>query len=64
MDRYKYMKLALGFFPDKIIKQYDLCRLVCPNGWICMEICKGMPVLKQASRIANDQLKIHLSQFG
>ena len=46
MSRYNYMKLALDFFPDEIIEQYDLCSLVCPNGWIYMEICKGIPGLK------------------
>ena len=61
MARYEYTKLALDFFPDEIIKQYDLRSLVCPNVWIYMEIRKGMPGLKQASRIANDRLKIHLT---
>ena len=64
MARYEYMKLALDFFPDKIIEQYDLHSLVCPNGWIYMEIRKGITGLKQAVRIANDRLKIHLAQFG
>ena len=64
MSRYEYMKLALDFFPDKIIEQYNLRRVVCPNGWIYMDIRKGMPGLKQSSRIANDWLKIHLAKFG
>ena len=63
MSQYKYMKLVLDFFPEEIIEQYDLRSLVCPNDWIYMEIRKGMPGLKQAGRIANDQLKIHLAQF-
>ena len=64
MSRYEYMKLAFDLFPDKIIKHYYLRILVCPKGWIYMEIGKGMPVIKQAGRIANDRLKIHLDQFG
>ena len=64
MARYNYMKLALDFFPDEIIEQYDLRILVCTNDWIYMEIRKGMPGLKQAGRIANDRLKTHLAQFG
>ena len=63
MSRYEYMKLALDLFPYKIIEQYNLRSLVCPNSWIYMEICKGMPGLKQAGRITNDRLKIHLTQF-
>ena len=61
MACYEYMKLALDLLPDEIIEQYDLRSLVCPNGWIYMEIRKGMPGLKQAVRIANDRLKIHLT---
>ena len=63
MSRYEYMRLALDFFPDNIIEQYNLHSLVYPNGWIFMDIRKGMPGLKQAGRIANDRLKIHLAQF-
>ena len=48
---------------DEIIEQYNLRSLVCPNGWIYMEIRKGIPGFKQTDRIANDRLKIHLAQF-
>ena len=64
MSRYEYMKLTLDFFTDEIIEQYDLHSLVCPNGCIYMEIHKGMPGLKQARCVANNRLKIHLTQFG
>ena len=42
--RYKYMKLALEFFLDEIIEQYDLLSLVYPNGWIYMDIAKACRV--------------------
>ena len=58
------MKLALDFFPGKIIEQYDLHSIVYPKGWIYMNIRKGIRGLKQAGRIVNDWLKIHLTQFG
>ena len=64
MSQYKYMKLVLDFVPEEIIEQYDLNILVCLNDWIYIEIHNGMPGLKQAGRIANDWLKIHLTQFG
>ena len=63
MARYKYMKLALACIPDKIIQQYSL-QTLSSDGWVYLEIRKGMPVLKQAGRIANDRLKAHLDQFG
>ena len=64
MARYEYMKVAFDLLLEEIIKHYDLRSLVFPNGWIHMEICKCMPGLKQAGRIANDRFKIHLTQFG
>ena len=53
MARYEYMKLALACIPDEIIEQYSLHTLS-SDGWVYLEIQKGMPGLKQAGRIAND----------
>ena len=63
MARYEYMKLALAYIPDEIIEQYSL-RTLSYDGWVYLEIRKGMPVLKQSGRIANDRLKSHLAKFG
>ena len=63
MSRYKYMKLALACIPDEIIEKYSL-RTLSSDGWVYLDIRKGMPGLKQASRISNDRLKSHLAQFG
>ena len=63
MARYEYMKLALACILDKIIEQYNLNTLS-SDGWVYLEIRKGIPGLKQAGRIAKDQLKVHLSKFG
>ena len=57
------MQLALACIPDKIIDQYSLCA-ISPDGWVYLEIRKGMLGLKQAGSIANDQLKAHLAHFG
>ena len=61
--QYEYMKLALACIPDKIIEQYNFHALS-SDGWVYLEIQKGMPGLKQAGRIANKRLKAHLSHFG
>ena len=53
MASYKYMKLALACIPDKIIEQYNLNTLS-SDGWVYLEIHKGMPGLKQASHISNN----------
>ena len=57
------MKLALACIPDKIIDQYSLHTLS-SDGWVYLEIRKGMRGLKQAGHIANDRLKAHLANFG
>jgi hypothetical protein len=64
MSRYEYMKLHLSKIPDEVIHEYDLRSLANPDGWVYMEIRKGMPGLKQAGRIANDRLTTHLAKFG
>ena len=63
MGRYKYMQISLVILPEEIIAQYNLLQLA-SNGWAYLETRKGMPGLKQAGRIANNRLKIHLSNFG
>jgi hypothetical protein len=64
MERYEYMKMHLDVFPDEIIDQYHLRDLTDKNGWVYMEIRKGIPGLKQAGRIANDRLTKHLAKYG
>ena len=57
------MKIALSITPKEIIIQYNLRALV-TDGRVYMEIRKGMPGLKQAGKITNNRLKLHLSKFG
>ena len=45
MGRYEYMKISLAILPEEIIAQYNLLQLA-SNGWVYLEIHKGMPVLK------------------
>ena len=63
MDRYEYMKMALAIIPKEIISQYQILSLA-SYGWIYMDICKGMPGLKQSGRIVSNRLQLHLAQFG
>jgi hypothetical protein len=56
MSRYEYMKIHISKIPDGIVHEYALKPLATPDGWVYMEICKGMPGLKQAGQIANDRL--------
>jgi hypothetical protein len=63
MDRYEYMRLAVNTLPDEIIQQYKLLDLV-HNGYIYVEIRRGMYGLPQAGIIANHQLVKRLAPFG
>ena len=55
--------MSLEMTPKEIISQYQLHSLAL-DGWIFMQIQKGIPGLKQAGRIANYRLRIHLAKFG
>ncbi len=57
------MRPPLNILPTKIVTQYNLTSLAC-DGWIYMEIQKGMPGLKQAGKIANERLRKHLAKYG
>ena len=55
MDRYEYMKISVKLIPKDIFELYSLASLV-HNGFVYVEIRKGMYGLPQAGRLANDKL--------
>ena len=57
------MKMKLKIIPQEIIDQYKIQDLV-KDGWVYMNIVKGMPGLKQAARLANERLVHHLAPYG
>ena len=44
MEEYKYVRLSLDIILQEIIQQYDLLGLA-KDGWVYMEIRKGMPAV-------------------
>ena len=46
MVYFEYMKLPLSMLPQDIIYQYNLKDLVAADGYVYMDIRKGMPGLK------------------
>ncbi len=42
MPRYEYMRVPIAWIPDKIIQEYNLWEIVDDEGYIYMEIRKGM----------------------
>jgi hypothetical protein len=57
------MRLPLTILPLDIIEKHDLKRLTV-NGWVYLEIQKGMYGLKQAGLLANQLLQKRLKPFG
>jgi hypothetical protein len=63
LDRYEYMKMSLSLFPQDIINHYGLLDKAL-NGYIYMEIHKGMYGLPQAGIMANKFLRKRLAKHG
>jgi hypothetical protein len=63
LPRFEYMKILLSRFPEEIIQKYSLNALAV-DGWVYIEILKGMYGLKQAGLLANQLLQTRLAPFG
>jgi hypothetical protein len=63
LNRFEYMKMPLCLFPQDIIDHYRLNDKVL-NGYVYMDICKGMYGLPQAGILANKLLKKRLAIHG
>jgi hypothetical protein len=57
------MKMLLSRFPEEIIQKYNLTA-VAVNGWVYIEIRKGMYGLKQAGLLAKQLFQTRLAPFG
>jgi hypothetical protein len=63
LDWYEYMRMPLDLFPDNIVDHCNLRRKA-KNGFVYMEIRKGMYGLPQAGILANKLLKKPLRHHG
>jgi hypothetical protein len=63
LPRFEYMKMLLSRFPEEIVQKYHLNALAV-DGWVYIEIRKGMYGLKQAGLIASQLIQTHLAPFG
>jgi hypothetical protein len=55
LPRFEYMKMLLSRFPEEIIQKYNLNALAL-DGWVYIEIRKGVYGVKQAGLLANQLL--------
>jgi hypothetical protein len=63
LPRFEYMKMLISRFPEENIQKYNLNSLAV-DGWVYIEIRKGMNGLKQAILLANQLLQTRLAPFG
>jgi hypothetical protein len=63
LPRFEYMKMLLSCFPEEIIQKYNLNALAV-DGWVYIEIRKGVYILKQAGLLVNHLLQTRLAPFG
>jgi hypothetical protein len=63
LPRFEYMKMLLSRFPEEIIQKYNLNALAV-DGWVYIEIRKGMYGLKKAGLLASQLLQTLLAPFG
>jgi hypothetical protein len=63
LPRFEYMKMLLSRFPEEIVQKYNLNALAV-DGWVYIEIRKGMYGLKQAGLLANQLLQTRLAPSG
>jgi hypothetical protein len=63
LPRFEYMKMLLTRFPEEVIQKYNL-KALAVDGWVNIEIRKGMYGLNQAGLLANQLLQNVLAPFG
>jgi hypothetical protein len=63
LPRFEYMKMLLSRFPEELVDKYNLGALSV-DGWVYIEIRKGMYRLKHAGLLANQLLQTRLAPFG
>ena len=63
LDRFEYMRMRIALIPEDIIEHYNL-RSKEKNGYVYLEIRKGMYGLPQSGILANKLLKKRLATAG
>ena len=59
METFEYMHIKASLIPEEIMKHYQLVDNI-HNGYVYMEISKGMYGFPKAGIIYHTQLKVHL----
>jgi hypothetical protein len=62
LPQFEYMKMLLSRFPEEIVQKYNLNALAV-DGWVYIEIRKGMYILKHSVLLADQLLQTCLAPF-
>ena len=60
----EYMRIHNKYFLGELRKKYNINNIMAPDGFVYCKIKKGTYGLRQAARLAYDDLKAHLAQYG
>ena len=60
----EYMRIHNKYFMGTIRQQYNIDKMMANDGYVYCKIKKGMYGLRQAARLAYDDLKTHLAKYG
>ena len=64
LTRYEYVQLRLADIPDGIIEEYKLKDIATAEGFVYIEVRKGMYGLPQAGLLAQQLLEKRLQKHG
>ena len=64
LSRYEYLRVRLDNFPEDVITQYNLKDIVTSDGYVYIEVRKGMYGLPQAGLLAQELLEKRLEKHG
>ena len=60
----EYLRIHNKYFLEDIRKKYNINAIVAPDGYVYCKIKRGIYGLKQAARLARDQLIQHMKPYG
>ena len=64
LEDLEYLRTHNKYSLVDIREKYNITPLIAPNRYVYCKIKRGMYVLKQAARLARDQLIAHIKPFG
>ena len=64
LRRPEYAKIRLSDIPEEVINEYKLREKATPDGWVYIEVVKGMYGLPQAGSLGHDLLEERLNKEG